>query len=83
MDSHIPLDPLCIFLLWFSSCSPLIGFIIAAPCACVSSGFVCAMKQKNHPLRRLLIRGESRSEIQMFRQNKQRNYLPNAQDSAL
>ena len=31
MDSHIPLDPLCIFVFWFSSCSPLIEFIIAAP----------------------------------------------------
>ena len=30
MDSHIPLDPLCIFVFWFSSCSPLIEFIIAA-----------------------------------------------------
>ena len=34
MDSHIPLNPLCIYVFWFScslfECSFLIGFIIAA-----------------------------------------------------
>ena len=70
MDSHIPLNPLCIFVFWFScslfECSFLIGFIIAALRAYEA--------QKNHPVRRILIRGESRNKIKMFPQNKQRNY---------
>ena len=65
MDSHIPLNPLCIFVFWFScslfECSFLIGFIIAALRAYEA--------QKNHPVRRIPIRGESRNKMKMFRQN--------------